>query len=542
MSAMQWAGWGDPAKATTVPPQILALLQQTLGLSPRGRSAPALDAVPLPEPTINRSVLDELASIVGAEHVRTGAHDRLNHTRGKSTVDLLRVRAADADDAPDAVILPASHDEVVAVLQACERHRVVVVPFGGGTSAVGGLAPTRAGFSAVVALDLARMHRLLGVDPASRIATLEAGVRAPDAEQLLGAHGFTLGHFPQSFEYASIGGFAATRSSGQYSAGYGRFDEMVMGLRIATPAGTVRLGRAPRSAAGPDLRHLFLGSEGAFGVITEVTVRVRPTPEERVCEGWSLPSFADGVMALRRLAQDGPLPTLLRLSDEYETAVNAAAGLTSQAPGGCLAIVGYENAAPHRADTEAVLREAGGTPLGPGPGEVWLRGRFAAPYLRDALLDAGALVETVETATFWSGLDGLYRAVRDALMSSLADQGTPPLVLCHVSHLYAEGASLYFTVACAQSENPIAQWQRAKEATNAAIHKAGGTITHHHGVGVDHAAGLIEEIGPLAIDALRAVKARLDPAGILNPGILLPAASAAHVPAKDQHGADSDQR
>jgi alkyldihydroxyacetonephosphate synthase len=521
MSAMQWAGWGDPAKATTVPPQVLGLLQHTLGLRPRARSAASPDTVRLPPPTIDPTVLDELAAMVGVEHVRTGREDRLRHTRGKSTVDLLRVRAADADDAPDAVVLPGSHDEVVSVLRTCERHQVVVVPFGGGTSAVGGLAPARVGFTAVIALDLARMDRLVSLDPVSRIARLEAGVRAPDAERLLGARAFTLGHYPQSFEYATIGGFAATRSSGQYSAGYGRFDEMVMGLRIATPMGTIQLGRAPRSAAGPDLRQLFLGSEGTLGVITEVTVRVRPAPEGRTCEGWSFPSFADGVAALRRLAQDGPLPILLRLSDEDETAVNASAGLATAVATGCLAIVGYDNAASRRADTEAVLRSAGGTPLGPGPGEAWLRGRFHAPYLRDALLNAGALAETVETAIFWSGLDGLYQAVRDALITSLGEQGTPPMVLCHVSHVYPEGASLYFTVVCAQSDAPIAQWRQAKEAANAAILKAGGTITHHHGVGVDHAFGLAEEIGPLAIGALRAVKAYLDPAGVLNPGILL---------------------
>jgi alkyldihydroxyacetonephosphate synthase len=238
-------------------------------------------------------------------------------------VDLLRLRGGEADAAPDAVVLPGSHDEVLAVLRACTAHRVAVVPFGGGTSVVGGLAPDRAGFTGVVALDLRRLDRLVDVDTEARLATLEAGVRAPRAERLLAEHGYTLGHFPQSFELASIGGFAATRSSGQFSAGYGRFDDMVMRLRVATPQGTVDVGRAPRSAAGPDLRQLFLGSEGALGVITAVTVRVRPAPGEPVVDGWAFESFTDGLVAVRALSQDCTLPTMVRLSDEVETAIGA---------------------------------------------------------------------------------------------------------------------------------------------------------------------------------------------------------------------------
>ena len=507
MTAMRWEGWGDPARAISLPPQLRALLDNALGVRPTGRPAGPLDAIELPPPAFDPS---GLRTIVGEPNVRTGSADRIRHTRGKSTVDILRIRAGSVEDAPDVVVLPAGHEEVLEVLRWCAQRRIAVVPFGGGTSVVGGLAPVRAGFAGVVALDLARLDRLVALDPVSRTATLQAGVRAPVAEELLAAQGFTLGHFPQSFEYASIGGFAATRSSGQYSARYGRFDELVVGLRVATPQGSVGLGRAPRSGAGPDLRQLFLGSEGTLGVITEVTARVHPAPAGYTHAGWRFASFPDGMGALRRLAQDGPLPAMVRLADEYETA------LTAPGIDGCLAVVAFE-ASPVPA-VEAVLRAAGGTPLGAEPGEAWARGRFQAPYLRDALLDAGALAETVETATFWSGLPALYDAVRACLMDNL---GTPPLVLCHVSHVYPTGASLYFTVVCAQSGDPVSQWRQAKQAVNAAILAAGGTISHHHGVGTDHAAGLAEEVGPLMVDALRAVKRRLDPAGILNPGILL---------------------
>ncbi len=372
------------------------------------------------------------------------------------------------------------------------------------------------------------MDALVDVDPVSRTATLQPGLRAPRAEELLREHGFTLGHYPQSYEWASIGGFAAARSSGQASAGYGRFDEMVLALTVATPEGTLELGRAPRSAAGPDLRQLVLGSEGAFGVITSVTVRVHPTPATAAYEGWRFPSFDAGTAAVRRIAQDGPLPTVLRLSDETETMIGLARPdrIGALQESGCLAVVGYEGdeqeVAARRAAVERVLREAGGEPLGAEPGESWAHGRFNAPYLRDSLLEVGAMAETLETAAFWSKIPALYAAVRDALTGTLTDAGTPPVVMCHISHVYPAGASLYFTVVSAQGPDPVAHWLRAKHAANDAIIAAGGTISHHHGVGTDHRDWYAAEIGPLAVDLLRAVKQRVDPAGILNPGVLLP--------------------
>jgi alkyldihydroxyacetonephosphate synthase len=360
----------------------------------------------------------------------------------------------------------------------------------------------------------------------SRTATLGPGLRGPEAERLLAERGYTIGHFPQSFEYATLGGFAAARSSGQASAGYGRFDELVVGIEVATPVGTLSLGRAPKSAAGPDLRQLILGSEGAFGVITELAVRVRPAPQARVYEGWQLKDFEAGLSLLRTLAQDGPLPTVMRLSDEAETALGLARpGELGQTTGaGCLAIIGYEGAGPEveyrRSGAARVLEEAGAR-LVPGAGESWARDRYRGPYLRDALIDAGLLVETLETATFWSSVPALYAAVAGALRESLTAQGTPPVILCHVSHVYPSGASLYFTVACAQSPDPIEQWQRAKAFASDEIIHTGGSISHHHGIGRDHRQWLEREIGQLGMGVLAAVKQKLDPAGILNPGILI---------------------
>ena len=534
---MLWRGWGDPARAMQLAAPLVELLHQVLGVRPPAVRPVQLEEVALRDASLPDAARDALVAAVGAEHVRCDAETRIRHTRGKSTADLLRIRAGDAGDAPDAVVMPGSHAEVVQVLEECSRHRVAVVPFGGGTSVVGGLAARldesgRGPYAGVIALDLRRMDHLVAVDAGSRIATLEPGLRAPRAEALLHTHGFTLGHFPQSYEWASIGGFAATRASGQASAGYGRFDEMVVQVRVATPSGTLSLGRAPRSAAGPDLRELVLGSEGAFGVITSVTVQVRPVPETSVYEGWRFATFDSGVATLRRLAQDGSLPAVLRLSDEAETMVGLAQPARLASSGGrlgsetgCLLITGYEGTSRGVADRRdavaTTLREGGGEYLGTEPGESWARERFSAPYLRDALLDAGAFAETLESATFWSNLPQLYGAVRDALTTTLTEQGTPPLVLCHVSHVHPAGASLYFTMVSAQGEDPLVQWNRAKAAASDAIVTAGGTISHHHGVGTDHRPWLAAEVGPLGVEVLRAVKDRLDPAGVLNPGILI---------------------
>ncbi len=508
------------------------LLSQGLGVR-HGLPAPeALSELSLAEPRLPERAASALEDVVGGRHLLDDDESRIRHTRGKSTPDLVRMRLRDARAAPDAVLVPGSHDEILEVLKICTEHRVAVVPFGGGTSVVGGLSPAAEGLAATIALDLRRMDAVLDLDEISRLAVLEPGLRGPQAEALLGERGYTIGHFPQSFEYASLGGFAAARSSGQASSGYGRFDEMVMALRVATPAGPFTVGRAPKSAAGPDLRQLLLGSEGAFGVITALTVAVHPAPERQVYDGWRFGSFQHGITAIRALAQDGPRPTVLRLSDEAETALNLArpSELASASSGGCLAVVGYEGRAQEVEQRRAQVSEqlgAAGAAHDPEAGSAWSRDRYRGPYLRDALLDAGALVETLETVAFWSAVPGLYEAVSTALRTALTDLGTPPVILCHVSHPYPAGASLYFTVGAAQSEDPLTQWTAAKAAASDAILAARGSITHHHGVGTDHVPWYAQEVGDLGLQVLRAIKEQLDPAGIMNPGVLLPAP---HIP------------
>ena len=333
----------------------------------------------------------------------------------------------------------------------------------------------------------------------------------------------------------------ATRSAGQASTGIGRIDELVQAVSCETPAGTLDTRDVPASGAGPSLRELVVGSEGVLGVITAATLRVREAPSAVRYEAWSVGTFAQGVEAMRRLEQAGAHPDVCRLSDEAETQLTAAMGssggrteklgrtylrLRGQEDG-CLLIAGFEgghdDVRRRRGRFAEMLRAAGGVFLGERFGRAWRDGRFAAPYLRDELLDRGVMVETLETACAWSRLGATHEAVGAAIGAALAERGTPGIVMCHVSHLYPSGASLYFTFIAPQERGAeLEQWRAAKTAAGDAIVAAGAAITHHHAVGRDHSPWMEDEVGPLGLEALSALKTRLDPTGIMNPGKLLP--------------------
>jgi alkyldihydroxyacetonephosphate synthase len=534
-----WWGWGDDRPRPSLSEGATAMLAERIGTTePAARvelgEIRLPPAAPLPDTVI--------AAVGGTARVSTEPEDRIRHAAGSSYPDLIRLRNGMLESAPDAVLAPDDAGAVAAVLEACSRERVAVVPFGGGTSVVGGVDPIRGELERLVSLDLSGL-RSVAVDRRSLTARLGPGLRGPEAEAVLAAAGMTLGHFPQSFCFATIGGFAATRSAGQASSGYGRFDDLVTAVEMQTPRGELATLETPHTAAGPSLRELVVGSEGTLGVITDVTVRVRPRPQRRRYEAWFAPGFEAGADALRTLAQEGALPDVLRLSDREETrialALSGLAGMRRSAlerylalrrrSEGSMIVAGWEGGpeavARRREVSAALLRRSGAIPLGRGAGESWERARFDGPYLRDTLLDRGLLVETLETSHTWSRLEELYEAVGAALRRSMEAAGTPGVVMCHVSHVYRDGASLYFTFFCARRPgDEIEQWRAVKSAACDAITSAGGTITHHHAVGRDHAAWMPSEIGEVGIEALRAVKERLDPVGVMNPGKLLPGA------------------
>jgi alkyldihydroxyacetonephosphate synthase len=534
----KWWGWGDPAVKPELDGEALATLRERVGELEPWPLAAELERFELPEA---QALPQALVEAVGEANVFTDTEDRVRHATGCGYADLARLRGGRLDAAPDAVLLPADADAVRRVLEVCAAEGIAVVPFGGGTSVVGGVEPLRGAHSRLVSLDLARLQTV-EVDRRSLTARLGAGLRGPEAEAALEAAGVVLGHYPQSFEYATIGGFAATRSAGQASSGYGRFDSLVNAVSLIAPAGDLRTLETPHTAAGPSLRELVVGSEGVFGVIPEVTVRVRPKPRMRRYEAWMAEGFEAGAEIVRALAQGPGLPDVIRVSDEEETEVSLSLsgprGLAGRAferylglrrrRGGCLVVVGIEgeeeSVARRRALAVRALREGGAAYLGQAAGRSWEHGRFQGPYLRDTLMGMGAMVETLESSHTWSRLGELHAAVGAAIREALADQGTPGAAFCHLSHAYADGASLYFTfISRARRGAEVEQWGAVKRAACEAIVANGGTITHHHAVGRDHAPYMEAEVGETGVEVLRSVKEQLDPAGIMNPGKLLPA-------------------
>ena len=533
----KWWGWGDPAVEPALDDIALGVLRERIGELEPWPLARSQEGFELPAP---EELPRGLVEAVGEENVFADDEDRLRHAVGHGYVDLARLRNGALDVAPDAVLMPRSGSALQRVLEVCATEGVAVVPFGGGTSVVGGVEPVRGGHGRLISLDLGALRDVL-VDERSLTARLGAGLRGPEAEDALGRFGLTLGHFPQSFEYATIGGFAATRSAGQASSGYGRFDALVSSVRLLAPAGELETLETPHTAAGPALRELVIGSEGVLGVIPDVTVRVRRAPAAKRYEAWMAESFEAGSEIVRALAQGPGLPEIIRVSDEEETegslALSGPRGVTGRLfggylglrkrRGGALMIVGFEGDEEHvarrRALTVRALRAGGAAYLGQAAGNSWEHGRYQGPYLRDTLMEMGAMVETLETSHAWSRLEELHTGVGSAIRGALTEQGTPGLVFCHLSHAYADGASLYFTfISRSRRGAELEQWRTVKQAASEAIVDHGGTITHHHAIGRDHRPYMDAEVGQAGLDVLRAVKEQLDPAGVMNPGKLIP--------------------
>lgn len=551
---LRWNGWGW-AHATfdlgAREPEVWAWLGEALGVSGfQDRSARALTEIELPAPALTEDELAGLRAIVGAEHVKVDRYERAFHARGKSYLDILALRAGDVSPAPDAVVYPGSAAEVQAVLGRCAQLGAAAVPFGGGSSVVGGVSALRGpGQRAVVTIDVTRMNRVLSVDPVSLTARVEAGIYGPQLEQALGREGFTLGHYPQSFEFSTLGGWIAARGAGQQSYRYGKAEKWLVSAELATPRGPWSTEGFPASAAGPNLNQLVAGSEGTLGIITAATVKLHHAPELRDYRGYLFRGFEAGVRAVREILQKELPVAMLRLSDGAETqflqgfsgaqhppgafqrAADRAVAWRGYGAGRCVLLVGLEG------DRETVLESGvrtrsacerhGGLHIGKGAGERWYKNRFRMPYLRDPLLDRGVAVETLETSARWCDLLDLYRGVRlaieGALRENAADPRARPIVMCHVSHGYVDGASLYFTMVFPQKRGAeVEQWLAIKRAATDAIVSGGGTISHHHGVGTDHAPWLAREKGPVGVALLAGLKASLDPDGTCNPGKLLP--------------------
>lgn len=530
--AWRWNGWGSPRITLSLPAAARALLVSRLGplLPPRDAPIePVLAAVPP-------------AALPDHPLIRTDAAVRLRHARGQSLPDWVALRSGRIGRFPDGVAFPTSGEGVRDLLQYAARVGARVIPYGGGTSVAGHINPLP-GERPVLTLSLARLAALEHLDEESGLATFGAGVRGPRLEAALQAHGYTLGHFPQSFDYSTLGGWVATRSSGQQSRRYGRIEDLFAGGRLEGPRATLEIAPHPASAAGPRLRELILGSEGRLGVLTEVTVRVRALPERESFHGIFFPTWEAGLDAVREMARARLGLSMIRLSTPEETVISLAGShhptqtawlerflrLRGAGASRVLAIIGLTGS---RAESRRLRAEAGriaggrqGVSLGSLVGQQWARSRFRSAYLRHTLWQMGVAVDTVETATTWANLPALKEAVEGALRGALDPDGERVVVFSHLSHLYPSGSSLYTTILFRLDHDPevtLARWQRLKEAASLATIRAGGTISHQHGVGTDHAPYLTEEIGAAGVAALRAAVRSLDPDGMMNPGKLLP--------------------
>jgi alkyldihydroxyacetonephosphate synthase len=551
-SKLRWNGWGWAAHddALAGREELWLWLADQLGMP----SLLATPARPLEEIAIAASHLSAaerqcFASILGADRVHDDAHERAFHARGKSYHDLLRLRAGDLSVVPDAVLYPRGTEEVLRLLSFASENAIAVVPYGGGTSVVGGVSASAGGFKAVVSLDMSGMERIGEIDAVAGTATAEAGVYGAMLEKALQAKSHTLGHYPQSFEFSTLGGWIAHRGAGQQSNRYGKPEDWLLSVKLATPQGLLATEEFPASAAGPRLTDLVVGSEGAFGIITEARMRVHALPESTQYCGFLFRDFASGITAIRQAMREEIPTAMLRLSDADETHFYRAysgigkkrnftsrlaqayldlRGIDARA---CALIAGFEGSSTSVSSAQrrfrAIAGRLGALSLGAGPGESWYKTRFHSPYLRDPMMDRGVGVDTLETATSWTKLPALYAAVRTAIESAIAETVPHPsargIVMSHVSHAYPDGASLYFTYIFPRAlDGEIAQWLKIKTAASEAIVANGGTISHHHGIGEDHLPWMTAEKSMLGVDILRAIKRTLDPNGILNPGKLIP--------------------
>ncbi|MBW9210822.1 FAD-binding oxidoreductase [Mumia sp. zg.B21] len=521
-----WWGWGTLEEALDSG-ETDALVSRTAALMPSQdltvHAPPVVDDDLLPARRVTPPPsLDHLCSVDPV--------DRAAHTHGKAFRDIVRNLRGDLANAPDLVLRPRTEADVVAILDWCSGADVAVVPYGGGTSVVGGVEPRLDGdFAGAVSLDVSAMDQVLEVDRTSRAARIQAGVLGPHLEDQLRPYDLTLRHFPQSFAYSSLGGWLATRAGGHFATLHTHIDDLTESMRVISPYGTGESRRLPGSGAGPSPDRLFLGSEGTLGVITEAWMRLQDRPQWRAGSSVHFADWASAVEAVRHLAQSGLHPANCRLLDPAEAFLNAGVSV-----GGGVLVLGFESA-DHPVDAALeraveICHDLGGILAGASPpggardasASTWRSSFLRMPYQRDALVQRSVIAETFETATTWDRFPALHAAITTAATDAVREVCGVGVVTCRFTHVYPDGPAPYYSVyAAGRWDGLVSQWDEVKAAVSEAIVAHGGTITHHHAVGRDHRRWYDEQRPEPYAAALAAVKRALDPAGILNPGVLL---------------------
>ncbi len=539
--------WGDPAHEEILPEHAIEFLRKNfpadiLRLAPAEKFLAGYEPVKIARKSaLSSASLESLRKLVGATNVTVDDTDRARHSAGKFFTELLDLRLGRVPNPPDAVVYPRNEKDVIQVIQFCQSKQIPIIPFGAGSSVTRGLAAPKGG----IALDLTRqMHRVIRLNEMNDSVTVEPGILGPDLEQYLNERGYTCGHFPQSFEYSTVGGWVAARGAGQASTGYGTMADMVLGQRMVTPAGTLETKDYPCSSLGPDLDQLITGSEGALGVITEVTMKVhRFNPENRVLASFMFPDFESGVSAMREIMQGQfGRPHFFRLQDPEETEIAfQMAGLSGGNADRLLRLLGYrpmERALMHvlvegdrdyakfvARKVKKIAKRYGAFSTGAGPVKKWLEQRYSSAYLRDPLMDAGIAIDTLETAVTWENLLTLWTAAR-----AYIKKRPNTFCLAHISHVYENGAMLYFifmtplkpcVAGNSKSEAAmIDDFVRFHTGLIETFHANHGSLSHHHGIGRLMTPWYASEIGEGSHALLGAIKKNLDPKGIMNPGAL----------------------
>jgi alkyldihydroxyacetonephosphate synthase len=561
MSMMKWSGWGaeDVSFSAHDKPALGPFLERHLGLGSSGALAVpvAFADLDVAEPSLSAELLAALEGVAGADAVSVEPLDRVRHARGKSLRDLVRHRTGDLGRIPDVVVRPGDEDAVVALLEVVLEADAVAIPFGGGTNIAGSLEVPPGEARTVVSIDLGRLDRVLEIDEGSRLARIQAGAFGPDLERQLNERGWTLGHFPDSFTYSTLGGWIATRSSGMQSDRFGDIADLTRGLRVVTPTGILAVRPVPATSTGPSVREMILGSEGRLGIITEATVQVHRVAPERTILGYLFPDWPAGLAAMRDIAASEASPSVTRVSDAPETQFSFATKkgnalvdrLKSRAlreflerrrgfdvSAMCLSFIGYEGSVKHvaaqRKLTGRIVAEHGGVCIGSGPGEIYDQKKFDTPYIRDYLLDRGALADVSETAAPWSALPEVYDNVMAAARGRFDALGVKGYIMSHLSHSYHAGACLYFTFAFRPdpARDGLADYDTIKSAIQQAFVDSGATLSHHHAVGTEHAAWLEQDISAPGVAMVRALFEAVDPGANLNPGKIVADAHPTAVP------------
>src|SRR6188472_749947 len=546
---MKWWGWGVEGVSfhhedkPAFRPFVINAIDLDVDTKP---AAPiSLEELPVPAPMISIELLDELIGAVGAENAIQDDLDRIVHTYGKSVRDLLRLRAGDIPRVPDVVVYPADEAEVQLIVDYAVAADAVLIPYGGGSNISGSLHAPEDETRSVISVDLGRLNKLISIDEESGLARIQAGVQGPDLEKQLIAQGWTLGHYPDSFSHSTLGGWVATRSSGMQSDKYGDIADIARGMRVVMPGKVLEVRPLPHTSTGPSVREMVLGSEGRLGVITEVTVQVHRIPEVRVILGYLFPSWEAGLAAMQEISTSDAHPSITRVSDAKETTFSFATrkksskiSISSVISKGlmkvlerrgwkldevCLSFIGYEGGKPHVARQKKIVKDIvgkhGGILVGKGPGVLYDQKKFDTPYIRDFLLDRGAIGDVSETAAPWSKLLPLYQSVNAAAEKVYAQLGVPGWIMCHLSHSYHSGACLYFTFAFKHDGvDPLAQYEPLKNAIQQAFVDSDGTLSHHHAVGTEHAAWLEQDISAPGVHMIDGLFTAMDPGRNFNPG------------------------